>query len=277
MSRSQESDPPQAPAKRRGNELDGRAWTRNSISVWSDIRFSGEERALKHPAMFPAMLVERLIACFTSAEQQTVLDPFLGSGSTLVAAQRAGKRGIGFELYPEFAALTRSRIEQRDLFDEAHRPPQIIEADARTIAETLPAASVDFCVTSPPYWNILQQRRTADHKRQRDYGDHRTDLGGIPDYTDFLQELQTVFAGVFAVLKPRAYCVVNVMDLRKGPQFFPLHSDLASRMQEIGFAYDDLIVWDRRADYNNLRPLGFPSVFRINKVHEFLLIFRKPA
>jgi hypothetical protein len=73
---------------------------------------------------------------------------------------------------------------------------------------------------------------------------------------------------------------VNVMDLRKQSQFYPLHSDLAARLSEAGrerrFIYDDLIVWDRRADYNNLRPLGYPAVFRINKVHEFLLIFRKP-
>jgi hypothetical protein len=47
-------------------------------------------------------------------------------------------------------------------------------------------------------------------------------------------------------------------------------------MQELGFIYDDLILWDRRQEYNNLRPLGYPYKFRINKVHEFLLIFQKP-
>ncbi len=36
------------------------------------------------------------------------------------------------------------------------------------------------------------------------------------------------------------------------------------------------MIWDRRGEYNNLRPLGFPAVFRINKTHEFVLIFRKP-
>ena len=38
----------------------------------------------------------------------------------------------------------------------------------------------------------------------------------------------------------------------------------------------DLIVWDRRWDYNFLRPLGYPAVFRINKIHEYILIFQKP-
>ena len=85
-----------------------------------------------------------------------------------------------------------------------------------------------------------------------------------------------VFAGVYEVLRAGKYCVVNVMDLRKTNRFFPLHSDLAARMQQIGFLLDDIIVWDRRQEYNNLRPLGFPHVFRVNKIHEFLLIFQKP-
>ena len=276
MPENPEGESPNTRPKRRANELTGKEWTRNSISVWSDIRFTREERELKHPAMFPSMLVERLIESFMPAEHTSVLDPFLGSGSTLVAAQRCGKQGLGFELYPQFADLARSRLAQKDLFEENTQAARIIEADARSIPDHLPAGSVDFCVTSPPYWNILQQRRTADQKQQRDYGDDRTDLGTIADYEEFLSELQTVFAGVLAVLKPRSYCVVNVMDLRKGPQFFPLHADLAGRMQQVGFLYDDLIVWDRRTDYNNLRPLGYPSVFRVNKVHEFLLIFQKP-
>ena len=69
---------------------------------------------------------------------------------------------------------------------------------------------------------------------------------------------------------------MNVMVLRKGPQFFPFHSDLTRKMVDIGFILDDIILWDRRQDYNNLRALGYPTTFRINKVHEFLLVFLKP-
>ncbi len=45
-------------------------------------------------------------------------------------------------------------------------------------------------------------------------------------------------------------------------------------MQDIGFIYDDLIIWNRKGEYNNLRPLGYPSVFRVNKIREFVLIFK---
>ena len=253
---------------KRANNLDGRQWTRNSISVWNDIRFTPEEQKLRHPAMFPSMLAERLMACFMRPSDRSVLDPFMGSGSTLVAARNQGKAGIGFEVYPHFVRLARHRVKKEE--------GRIYRADARRLAQYLEPESIDFCFTSPPYWDILRQRRTADYKKTRHYGDARSDLGAIENYEAFLAELAKVFAGVHHVLRPGAYCVVNVMDLRKASRFFPLHSDLAGLMRQIGFLFDDLIVWDRRQDYNNLRPLGYPCVFRVNKVHEYLLIFQKP-
>ena len=86
-----------------------------------------------------------------------------------------------------------------------------------------------------------------------------------------------MFTKVLKVLKPNCYCCVVVMDIRKGNKFFPLHADLMVQMQDIGFLLDDLIIWDRRPEYNLMRPLGYPAVFRVNKVHEYILIFQKPA
>ncbi len=272
-----------SPNPKRGNDLGGKEWTRNSISVWDDIRFTKEERKLKHPAMFPSMLVERIIQCFTKSTQLNVLDPFMGSGSTLVAAKQLSRCGIGFEIYEDFVGLAESRLNTPDLFqsldsrgDEIAAPKhRIITDDAKNIPSHLESDSVDICVTSPPYWDILKQRRSADYKDIRNYGDQNDDLGTIDEYEQFLSELVEVFRGVLAVLKPKSYCVINVMDLRKKSQFFPFHSDLATRLQSIGFILDDIIIWDRRHDYNNLRPLGYPYVFRVNKVHEFLLIMQK--
>jgi len=219
--------------------------------------------------MFPAMLVERLIRCFTRQSDQQILDPFMGSGSTLVAAERLGRTGIGFELYPHFIQLARRRLARLP-------PPVIHRADARDLARHLEPESVDFCVTSPPYWDILAQKRTADYKQPRPYGQAAGDLGRVGPYEVFLGELEAVFGRVYQALRPGKYCVVNVMDLRKKDRFFPLHADLTAVMRGIGFLLDDIIVWDRRQEYNNLRPLGYPAVFRVNKIHEYLLVFQKP-
>jgi len=271
--------------RKRANDLDGKEWQRNSISIWSDIEKTPEERGLRHPAMFPSMLVERLASCFMRSEDRVVLDPFMGSGSTLVACARMGKFGIGFEVYPKYVELARRRLEHCTLFGGPGRQEgtqwaetyRIYEADARKIPELIEPASIDFCVTSPPYWDILSQQRTADGKATRDYGTAPEDISRITDYWEFIDALCSIFRGVLTVLRPGKYCVVNVMDLRKKDLFYPLHADLARHMEKIGFIYDDMIIWDRRREYNNMRPLGYPSVFRVNRAHEFLLIFLKPA
>src|SRR5690606_6746250 len=131
----------------------------------------------------------------------------------------------------------------------------IHQSNAIDLRHFVPDESVDFVLTSPPYWDILTARRTADYKEIRNYGDGDGDLGLVKDYQAFLGQLQQVFARVFQVLKPGAYCCVVVMDIRKKNRFYPFHSDLAGRLQDLGFVYDDLLIWDRRQEYNNMRPL----------------------
>lgn len=257
----------------RCNSLDGKRWLQNSISVWSDLRKSPEEQRLRHPAQFPIALATRLIESFLPDGPHWVLDPFAGSGSTLVAAARAGKTGVGIELSGEYVTLARNRLQAEDTTAKA----TIHHASALQLKELVAEQSIDLAITSPPYWDILGQKRTADAKTIRHYGNLPGDLALGESYEDYLTALTDVFSQVFTRLKPGAHCAINVMDLRKRDAFYPLHSDLASRLQTVGYRYDDLIIWNRQAEYNNLRPLGYPAVFRINKVHEFILLMQKPG
>lgn len=268
--------------RRKCNSLDGKRWIQNSISIWSDIQKTLEEKRLKHPAMFPSMLVERLIDCFLDPAGDVVLDPFSGSGSTVAAATQVGKVGIGLEISPEYVAIGRERLaalsgDNDDAPTNGNgQTSQIHQASIWDLDQLLEPESVDLCITSPPYWDILNQRRTADHKKVRHYGNLEGDLGTISDYEEFLKQLVAAFGKVYQVLKPGAYCCTVVMDIRKKNRFYPFHSDLATRLQDVGFIFDDLIIWNRQAEYNNLRPLGYPSVFRINKVHEYIVLMQKP-
>ncbi len=264
---------------KRANGLDGKTWLRYSISVWSDIRKSPDETALKHPALFPADLTSRLIEIFTNPDQNTVLDPFAGMGSTIATAQRMGKHGIGIELNPKFAEKARFRCHEEKALKKSKAKQQnnspVHNANALDLLEYVTEDSVDLVITSPPYWDILDMKRSADYKAVRNYGDESDDLGKIKNYKKFLSVLEDVFSLVYKVMRQKAYCCVIVMDIRKKNKFYPFHSDIADFMQKIGFIYDDLIIWDRRHEYNNMRPLGYPSVFRVNKAHEFILIFQK--
>ncbi len=263
---------------RKKTQLDGRTWARYSISIWSDIEKDREERRFKHPAAFPMALAARLIEIFT-VPGDLVLDPFAGTGSTLAAAHKLGRRSVGFEISPRFAALARERFGQDLLTPDGLTgyEPELFLADSRNLNAYLAAGTVALCVTSPPYWNILDRKRTAYRRDPENYGGLAQDLSSITDYSRFIRELGHIFSQVLTVLAPGGYLVVNVMDIRKRSELFPLHMDLTRELSCLGYVLDDIIIWDRRKEYNNLRPLGYPYVFRVNKVHEYLLIFQKRA
>ena len=81
----------------RYNELTGQEWLKYSFSIWRDIRKNSDETKTKHPAMFPIQLASRIIEIFT-IKKDVVLDPFMGIGSTIIAAYENDRTGIGFEL-----------------------------------------------------------------------------------------------------------------------------------------------------------------------------------
>jgi len=65
----------------------------------------------EHPCQFPVELIERLVLSLTN-EGDWVLDPFLGTGSTIIAAIRHGRRGVGAEIVPKYVELARQRVQQ---------------------------------------------------------------------------------------------------------------------------------------------------------------------
>ncbi len=73
---------------------------------------SGDNR--KHIAPFPLELPYRLIKAFTYIGEK-VLDPFMGSGTTLLASIILGRNGIGYEINPEYVTLTKNRINDEEL------------------------------------------------------------------------------------------------------------------------------------------------------------------
>lgn len=263
----------------RMNNFTGKEWLQKSFSIWRDITKTSEERQTKHPALFPQKLAEELIQIYTKDSGNVILDPFMGIGSTLRAAYSLGKQGVGVELNNDFCDIAKSRIKalQSDLFDKQTQPyePIVYNEDSRNLGQFLLPESVDLVVTSPPYWNILNRKRTVDSKDIRNYSESEDDLGNFESYEDFLQNLKLVFEQVYVALKPNKRCCSIVMDIRKKDKFYPLHEDQSRIMREIGFELEEYVIWDRQKEYNNMKTLGYPWVFRFNKVHEYICIYWK--
>ena len=85
------------------------AFFASTLDVW-DVR-PEHARRVGHPAPFPVELPERLIHLYTY-RGDVVLDPFLGSGSTAVAAVRAGRRYLGYDTDASYVALAESRVAE---------------------------------------------------------------------------------------------------------------------------------------------------------------------
>lgn len=260
----------------RYNNLTGKEWLQHSFSIWRDIRKSDEEKSLNHPAIFPKQVCSRIIDIFTKKDD-LVLDPFMGTGSTIITAYQKQRKSIGIELSKSFIEITQNRLSKikGEFSFETLYEPILYNQDARNIIDVVNLNSVDLCLTSPPYWDILNMKRTADLKKSRYYSKDDKDLGNIDNYKAFLLELSKVFSLVYKLVKLNRHCVVILMDIRKKNIFYPFHSDFADIMKNIGFSFEDLIIWDRQHEYNNMKPLGYPYVFRVNKVHEYILIFKK--
>ncbi|HOE39832.1 MAG TPA: DNA adenine methylase [Bacteroidales bacterium] len=258
------------------NNLTGKEWLQNSFSIWRELGKTEEETRLKHPAIFTIKLASKLIDTFCKPNGGTVLDPFAGSGTTLIAGLLKEKEVVGFDLNYKYKELFIERAKNSYNINDPNLRDSYIINDSRFLTQYIEENSIDLCITSPPYWDILNRKRTADYKDNVNYSNNSEDLGNIEDYDEFLDSLKAVSQEVYKSLKPKGYFILNVMDLRKKSNFFPLHMDASILAKEIGFNLDDIIIWDRQNEYNNMRPLGYPYKFIVNKVHEYLLILRKP-
>ena len=119
-----------------------------------------DHRKKQHPATFSEEDASRLIKMFTQ-EGESVLDPFIGTGSTAIACALEGRECIGFDIYEQWAQLAIERI------NEVYSPYLIqIEAkDALVAIKEMSSESQDFILTSPLYWGILLK---TDHKAKID-------------------------------------------------------------------------------------------------------------
>src|SRR3954452_10457804 len=110
-----------------------------TLDIW-DLPAESAKR-VNHPAPFPVELPQRLIELYTF-EGELVLDPFMGSGSTAVAAVRAGRHYFGYDTDPEYVEAARARVEA-----ERGAMPPAREQSARVAVGAVQAAGfVDVVV-----------------------------------------------------------------------------------------------------------------------------------
>jgi DNA modification methylase len=287
------------------NELPGEEWLYFTKSVWSTAYPSelGHDRRKRHGANKPPRLMARLIEFFTRTGE-LVLDPFAGVGGTLLGAAiaRGPRRALGIEISPAWAAVfedvVRDALAARDglgpeLADLGPNDPggprgfdpagiELRTGDALAVLPELPAESVDFVATDPPY-NIqlpitMSGGALAEShaNRRTDYAmvtDDPADLANAPDYGAYLDRMELVFGQLHRVLRPGRYATVIVRDAYQGGRYLFTGADLAARATAAGFTTKGDLIWYQAG--TRLRPYGYPKVFVPNIAHQHILVLRR--
>src|SRR6185295_16786820 len=96
-------------------------WIKSQLGVWQ-VNYGGRDVRDKdiHPATFPIALSKRVIELFTH-EGELIVDPFVGSGTTLVAAQDLNRNAVGFDLQEQYINLCEQRLAKNNLFNQAQQ------------------------------------------------------------------------------------------------------------------------------------------------------------
>ena len=260
------------------NDLTGREWLKLTKSFWMSEKCAADKFAFQHPAPFLIQDIEKLISLFTK-KGMTVLDPFSGIGTTLVASANLKRRCVGIDLSSDYCDLAAERLA-----NNSNRVGQkIICGDSLNEIKKL-RGLVDYCVTSPPYHNILKNngagiRAKKSNKRSgarlgvNYYSDSKLDLGNQETYADFLVGLEKILSEVFKKLRTSKYTSIIISDFTVSKKETCVTGDVVSLMQKIGFEFSGSIALLQ----NNkpLYPFGYPYAYKINHHHQSVLNFKK--
>lgn len=262
------------------NDLTSTEWLPETISVWNQrgLGASHEDAQIErqHPAPFSFTDIARLVRFFTKRGHK-VLDPFVGVGSTLKACALEGREGVGFELNPKYARLAQERLVAEVRIANPAKQ-EVLVGDARDLIGKMAADSVDFVVTSPPYWNILHKE---DHKAEQErkandldtrYSDDVRDLGNVADYDVFLHELSGILGGCGRVLRAKKYMAVIVSDFRDKSRYVMFHADIAQKLEEHGFELRGITILYQR--HKRIFPYGYPYAFVPNIHHQYIVLMQ---
>ncbi len=192
-----------------------------------------------------------------------VLDPMVGSGTTLIECKLLGRNGIGIDINPNAVALTQKVL---DFPSDIPSNQQVYVGDVRTLS-SIDNDSIDLICTHPPYMNIVQYSK----------GQIAEDLSNISNPLKFCDVFEPAIAEMKRVLKPGHYCAILVGDTRKAQYYVPFSYHMLTRFLKAGFALKEEIIKAQHNCVHSSKWQGAAKSYRFYLImHEHLFVFRKP-
>jgi len=263
------------------NNLTGKEWLKFTKSWFIHRPPKRKEDEILHPAKYPESLIEEFILFFTK-KNEWVLDPFMGTGSTLIAAASAGRNAVGIELNKNYFRTSAKRIKNRN-FRKCVFP---INGNSENLLSSLSLNGFEnklfnYIITSPPYWNQLKRNSIRQKEREQKkldtkYSTSKDDIGNIDSYETFLDAQAKIFDQVYDVTINKGYLTIITNNVYFNSRLYPLAFDTAISLTNRGsksWVLKDEKIWLQ--DDKRLIALGVNSAWVGNRHHQYCLIFRK--
>lgn len=240
-----------------------------------------------HPAKFPEDLVKVFIGAFTE-ENDWVLDIMAGTGSALIAAYEMGRNSVGVELDSDFVKIAKKRIMRINPptrlpgFFPTHTT-DLIQGDARNLISLISKykGKINYCITSPPYWNMLHNPGSEGQRSRRQknlrlvYSKSDLDLGNINDYRLFIATLRDIYEKVGSILEQNGRLTIIAKNVKKEGCLYTFPWDLVDELSgdsgKFNFAGYSLWCQDDVA----LKPFAIGHHWVSNILHHYCLHFTR--
>ncbi|MBT8391718.1 MAG: RsmD family RNA methyltransferase [Ignavibacteria bacterium] len=200
-----------------------------------------------------------------------VLDPFVGSGTTLIECKRLGRNGLGLELNKQVAEMAKSNVGKEKKGDRVKI--KILNDDSSTMnykaqLKKLGTKSVQFILMHPPYWDIIK------------FSSKKNDLSNAQSLNEFVKMFVKVAEKTYSVLDKGRYCAVVIGDKYSSGEWIPLGFYVMQEMMKVGYKLKSTIVknFDQTTAKRNQKDLwrfrALAGGFYIFK-HEYIFLFQK--
>lgn len=199
-----------------------------------------------------------------------VLDPFVGSGTSSIIAQRMKRNSIGIDLQESVVKKAEERLE---LEKDNDITSKVIVGDSKTININLilneyGISKVQFVILHPPYWDIIK------------FSDSKEDISNCKTLDDFILSFDKVVKNTIQYLEKNRYCALVIGDKYSNSQLIPLGFICLNVMQENGLLLKAIItknIGETEGKANNhsiWRYRALASDYYVFK-HEYIMIFKK--
>jgi DNA modification methylase len=204
-------------------------------------------------------------------KREWVLDPFLGSGTTLIECRRLGINGIGVELLPKVANIAEKNIEKEE--NPLDVRTEIINSDSTKLdfkaeLKKRNLKSVQFLIMHPPYWDIIK------------FSENKKDLSNAKSLKEFLKKFGEIVDATYPVLDKGRYFAVIIGDKYSSGEWIPLGFYTMQEVLKRGYKLKSTIVknFDETKGKMNQKELwryrALVGGFYIFK-HEYIFLFQK--